>query len=55
MSFIRRGSNTECLAQEKSQSFDEWPCKFVDDSLQKWVKELALQENVFLDDVYSFY
>lgn len=50
---FRRKNHTGYLEEERLQSLRMWPYRAVDDSLQKWVKEVALQENVFLDDAYS--
>ena len=50
---FRRKNHSAYLEQEISQSLRIWPYRAVDGSLQKWVKEVALQENVFLDDAYS--
>jgi hypothetical protein len=50
---FRRKNHSGYLEQEISQSLRIWPYRAVDGSLHKWVKEVALQENVFLDDVYS--
>jgi hypothetical protein len=50
---FRRKNHSGYLGQEISQNLRIWPYRAVDGSLQKWVKEVALQENVFLDDVYS--
>jgi hypothetical protein len=50
---FRRKNHSGYLEEERLQSLHIWPYRAVDDSLQKWVKEVALQENVFLDDAYS--
>jgi hypothetical protein len=56
--FIRRESNIhhECLRGEMSQNLYTWSYDegvFVGGSLHKWVRELALQEGVFLDEGFS--
>lgn len=50
---FRRKNHSGYLEQEISQNLRIWPYRAVDGSLQKWVKEVALQEKVFLDDAYS--
>lgn len=56
--FIRRESDIhhECLKEEKLQNLHIWPYDervFVGGYLQKWVRELALREGVFLDEGFS--
>lgn len=51
---FRRENNSECLREEMSLSLNGLPYRGVDGSLHKWVKEVAAQENVFLDDAFSW-
>ncbi len=50
---FRRKNHNVYLGQGMWPSLHGLPYRAVDGSLQKWVKELAAQENVFLDDAYS--
>ena len=50
---FRRENHSVYLGQGISPSLDGLPYRGVDGSLQKWVKELAAQENVFLDEAFS--
>jgi hypothetical protein len=50
---FRRKNHNVYLGEGMWPSLHGLPYRAVDGSLQKWVKELAAQENVFLDDAYS--
>jgi hypothetical protein len=50
---FRRENHSVYLGQETSLSLHGLPYRSVDGSLHKWVKELAAQENVFLDEAFS--
>jgi hypothetical protein len=56
--FIRRANyiHHECLKEETSQNLHSWPYDqgvFVGGCLDKWVRELASREGVFLDEGFS--
>jgi hypothetical protein len=53
MYLFRRKNHNVYLGQGMSLSLHGLPYRAVDGSLQKWVKELAAQENVFLDEAFS--
>ena len=50
---FRRKNHNVYLGQGMWPSLHGLPYRAVDGSLQKWVKELAAQENVFLDEAFS--
>jgi hypothetical protein len=50
---FRRENDNVYLGQGMWLSLHGLPYRAVDGSLQKWVKELAAQENVFLDEAFS--
>jgi hypothetical protein len=53
MYLFRRKNHSVYLGQGMSLSLHGLPYRADDGSLQKWVKELAAQENVFLDEAFS--